>query len=341
MVAGVDQAAVSAWFGDHVPAAVPPLRFTAIAGGRSNLTYRVDDAGGHSWVLRRPPLSGVLPSAHDMAREYRIIAALGPTAVPVPGAVALCTDGAVTGAPFYVMEHVDGVVPRDEATVLAHFDEATRAAMSWSLVDALVELHRVRPEAVGLGGLGRPDGYIQRQLARWRRQWQQSRSRDLPAIDEVCDRLAARIPPQGPATIVHGDYRLDNVILSPAGQVRAVLDWELCTLGDPLADLGLLQVYWGEPGEPPLRLAGIAPTTLPGFPRRAELAEAYARASGRDLSDLGFYVAFGYWKLAVILEGVRARYAMGGYGEDRGPALADLVVRLVEQALAATTAAGR
>ncbi len=342
-VPGVRAGAVTAWFAGHVPGARPPLEFTPISGGRSNLTYRVTDAGGKAWVLRRPPLSGVLPSAHDMGREHRILTALGPTDVPVPRTYGLCADESVNGAPFYVMEHVDGIVPRDEATVGRWFGPRERGQASRSLVQSLVALHRVDPRAVGLGELGRTTGYVERQLRRWRRQWEQSRTRDLASVDEAYRRLAAAVPePSGPATIVHGDYRLDNVLLSPAGQVRAVLDWELCTLGEPLADLGLLLVYWSEPGDETLPL-GAAPTRLPGFASRAELVAAYAAASGRPVRQLDFFVALGYWKLAVILEGVYARYAAGAYGtgDDAYRAFPEVVARLGDLALLAVERAGR
>jgi len=263
--------------------------------------------------------------------------------VPVPAALGLCEDPAVTGAPFYVMAYVDGAVPSDEATVVAAFDEQARAAAADSLVDALVALHGVDPDAVGLGQLGRREGYLERQLRRWKRQLEQSRTRELPVLDEVHRRLEAAVPAQvGPARVVHGDYRLDNVILSPAGRVLAVLDWELCTLGDPLADVGLLLVYWAEPGDTALPL-GTAPTRLPGFPPRAALTAAYAARSGRAVDQLDYYMAFGYWKLAVILEGVYARYTAGAYGEgdDTWRAFAGTVVQLADRALEATTHAGR
>jgi aminoglycoside phosphotransferase (APT) family kinase protein len=335
VIPGVDQARVTAWFQTHVQGARPPLRFEPIAGGRSNLTYRVRDASGTSWVLRRPPLHGVLPSAHDMSREHRVLSALAATPVPVPATFGLCQDPSVTGAPFYVMAHVDGVVPRDEPTVAAHLDEPARAAAADSLVDALVALHRVDPARVGLARLGRHEGYLDRQLARWRRQLEQSRTRDLPILDEVHRRLAATVPAQvGPARIVHGDFRLDNVVLSPTGQVLAILDWELCTLGDPLADLGLLLVYWAEPGDDTLPL-GTAPTTMPGFPSRSALAEAYATRSGRDLTHLDYYLSFAYWKLAVILEGVLARHATGAYGQadESWRGFEEVVLRLGDRAL--------
>ncbi|HEV8373406.1 MAG TPA: phosphotransferase family protein [Actinomycetota bacterium] len=339
---GIDRDRVTAWLQAEVGGVRPPFRFQLIPGGHSNLTYRVSDAAGAAYVLRRPPLRGVLPSAHDMAREHRIIAALAATAVPVPAALGLCEDPAVTGAPFYVMAHVDGVVPRDEATVAAAMDERARAAAAASLVDALVALHQVDPDRVGLGQLGRREGYLERQLGRWKRQLEQSRTRELPALDEVHRRLAASVPAQvGPARIVHGDYRLDNTILSPAGRVLAVLDWELCTLGDPLADVGLLLVYWNQPGD--VLPLGSAPTALPGFPARAGVAAAYAARSGRDLGQLDYYLAFGYWKLAVILEGVHARYAAGAYGtdDDAWRSFPGVVVELADRALQATASAGR
>jgi aminoglycoside phosphotransferase (APT) family kinase protein len=339
MVPGIDLGGVTAWFEANIAGVRPPLEVRQIAGGRSNLTYRVTDAGGNDWVLRRPPLHGVLPSAHDMGREHRVISALAGTPVPVPATFGLCQDPAVTGAPFYVMAHVDGVVPRDEATVAAGLDEPARASATGSLVDALVALHAVDPDQVGLGQLGRRHGYLERQLARWQHQLEQSRTRPLPALDEVHRRLAANLPAQvGPARIVHGDFRLDNVVLSPAGQVLAVLDWELCTLGDPLADVGLLLVYWAEPGDRTLPL-GAAPTRMPGFGDRAAVTEAYAGRSGRDLSDLDVYLAFASWKLAVILEGVVARHATGAYGEgdDTWQGLAEVVLQLADRALELTS----
>jgi aminoglycoside phosphotransferase (APT) family kinase protein len=334
--AGIRAGPVTGWFAAHVPGVRPPLAFTPIAGGQSNLTYRVTDQAGGRWVLRRPPLAGVLPTAHDMAREHAIISALRDTEVPVPRAYGLCADESVNGAPFYVMEHVDGVVPRDEATVAATFGLAARATAGSALVEVLVALHAVDPEAVGLGGLGRGHGYVERQLARWWRQWERSKTRELPLIGEVHRRLAAKVPAQDRVSIVHGDYRLDNLVLSPAGEVRAVLDWELCTLGDPMADLGLLLVYWSEAGDETLPL-GTAPTRLPGFPSRAELTAAYARQAGRSTDQLGFFVALGYWKLAVILEGVHARFAAGAYAHDDQAwrAFPGVVARLAELALAA------
>jgi aminoglycoside phosphotransferase (APT) family kinase protein len=309
---GIDETKVTAWFDEHVPGVESPLTFTLIAGGHSNLTYRVEDQAGSAWVLRRPPLGHVLATAHDMRREFTIISALGPTDVPVAPAIGLCTDEAVNGAPFYVMDFVDGLVVRDAAAARA-MPEAARRRAGHSIADTLARIHAVDPDAVGLGGLGKKDGYIARQLKRWYGQWNQSKTRDLPAIDEVHDALSARIPEQGRPSIVHGDYRLDNCMTGEDGEVIAVLDWEICTLGDPLADVGLLMVYWNEPDDESTALP-TAPTMVEGFPSRQELLDRYAAASRRDLSDIDFYVAFGYWKLACIVEGVYARYVGGAMG---------------------------
>jgi aminoglycoside phosphotransferase (APT) family kinase protein len=313
---GVDVARVTAWFQAHAADVVPPLAFDLIAGGRSNLTYRVTDAAGRSWVLRRPPLGQVLATAHDMGREHRIISALAPTDVPVAPVVGLCTDESVNGAPFYVMDFVDGLVARDAAAARA-LDVPARARAGAQIADVLARIHAVDPDAVGLGDLGRKEGYVERQLKRWYGQWQKSKTRELPVVDEVHAALAARVPDQGPAAIVHGDYRLDNCLLRPDGTIAAVLDWELCTLGDPLADVGLLLVYWTERDDAHPALLD-ASTTLEGFPTRTELVDRYARASGRDVSAVDYYVAFGYWKLACILEGVYARYKGGVMGETSG-----------------------
>ncbi len=312
-VEGIDAPRVTAWFEAHIRAVEPPLSFELIAGGHSNLTFSVTDRAGSRWVLRRPPLGQVLATAHDMGREHRIISALGPTDVPVPTAYGLCTDEAVNGAPFYVMGFVDGHVIRDATAARAHLDNGARRHAGHSVADVLAAIHAVDPDAVGLGELGRRDGYVQRQLKRWYAQWEKSKTRELPAIDEVHDVLAARVPEQGRPAIVHGDYRLDNCMVDPDGRIVAVLDWELCTLGDPLADVGLLHVYWNEPSDsaPPVL---NAPTVVKGFPSRREVFQRYADQSGRDLSNIDFYVAFGYWKLACIVEGVYARYLGGAMG---------------------------
>ncbi len=327
---GIDVPRVESWFASNVGGVRLPLEFERIAGGRSNLTYAVHDAGGRAFALRRPPLGKRLGSAHDMAREHKAIAALASTPVPVPPIVGLCADESVNGAPFYVMQFVDGPVVRSGADA-ERFDETTRRAIGERVVDTLAQIHAVDPDAVGLGDLGRKEDYVARQLHRWHGQWEKSKTRELPLVDDLHRRLASRIPEQGPATIVHGDYRLDNMILSDGGQVAAVVDWELCTLGDPLADVGLLLVYWSEPGDELMPLVDAA-TTAPGFPTRAELCERYASRSGHDLSQVDFFMALGFWKLAIILEGVYARYAAGAYGKPDGgfEHFAALVERLAQ-----------
>jgi aminoglycoside phosphotransferase (APT) family kinase protein len=333
---GIDRAGIEAWFRANVDGAEPPLGFDLISGGRSNLTYSVEDSKGGRWALRRPPMGKTLGSAHDMGRESRVVSALADTPVPVPSIAGFCEDEAVNGAPFYVMDWVDGPILRQRPDA-DPYDEEVRASIGERVVDTLVDIHAVDPDEVGLGELGKKADYVARTLHRWRGQWQKGKTRELPLVDEVHDRLAARIPEQGPATIVHGDYRLDNMILSPgASAVAAVVDWELCTLGDPLADVGMLLVYWGDPDDELFPL--FAPATIaPGFPSRDEVRDRYAERAGRDLGLIDYYVALGLWKLAIILEGVYARFSAGQYGkggdEDEGvKAFGQNVVRLAELA---------
>ncbi len=337
-VEGIVVGPVSEWLNSHVDGAVPPFRFDLIAGGRSNLTYRVTDHSGRSFALRRPPVSHVLPTAHDMAREFTVISALAPTGVPVPRTYGLCSDATVNGAPFYVMSYVEGNIVRDEQTA-SRLTEAARSEAGRSLVDTLAKLHAVDIDAIGLSDFARRDGYIARQLKRWHTQFAQSTldgERGPGVVDRVYELLCASIPEQQGVAVVHGDYRLDNTVLDDQGNVAAILDWEICTLGDPLADLGLLLVYWAEPGDGDQALVGVAPTTLPGFASRAELLERYAADSGRDISAIAYYRAFGLWKLACILQGVHVRYAGGAAAGDRSGVdqFAAHVGRLGERALA-------
>ncbi|MGZ4710515.1 MAG: phosphotransferase family protein [Acidimicrobiales bacterium] len=331
---GIDIENVTAWFAEHVPQVAPPLTFELIAGGHSNLTFGVTDTADHHWVLRRPPLGQVLATAHDMGREHRIISALAPTDVPVAPAVGLCTDDSVNGAPFYVMDFVDGMIVRDLPAAERLTPEQRRTA-SESVVDVLARIHAVDLDAVGLSDLGRHEDYIPRQLKRWYGQFEKSKTRELPMLEEVYESLKRLVPDQGPATIVHGDYRLDNCMVGADGAIVAVLDWEICTLGDPMADVGLLQVYWSDPGDDTPTTGGGA-TTLEGFMRRPQLLERYAEVSGRDLSAIDYYVAFGYWKLACIIEGVYARYIGGAMGHRGNPDdfafFGEQVVTLVERA---------
>jgi aminoglycoside phosphotransferase (APT) family kinase protein len=308
---GVDLVRLQGWFSEHVDDyGGGQLQASLIAGGRSNLTYVISD-GAREWVLRRPPLGHVLPTAHDMAREYKVLAGLEGTDVPVPRVVAFCDDDAINDAPFYVMEKVDGVILRTGADMarLTH-DEARRC--SESLVDVLVAIHAVDYSAVGLDDFGRPDGFIERQVRRWGEQWERSKTRELPAIDELARRLRAAIPTSPPPTIVHGDYRLDNTMLEPddLGRVIAVLDWEMATLGDPLADVGLFLIYWAR-DDTQTGNVGATITSDAGFLTRDEVVERYARGSGRDVKELDFYEALASYKLAIILEGIHARYLMG------------------------------
>ncbi len=271
------------------------------------------DAAGTRTVLRRPPLGAVLATAHDMGREHKIITGVGKSDVPVPAALGLCEDEGVNDAPFYVMDYVDGVVLADAESVEAHFPEAARAAIGESAIEILGALHRVDPDAVGLGDLGRKEDYIARQLKRWKGQWDKSKTRELAAMEEVVGLLERHMPEQQGATIVHGDYRLGNMLTASDARIAAVLDWELCTLGDPLADLGYLLNNWVHPGEdaPTTRGAALSPSQAPGFLTRDELVERYAKSTGFDVSRVGYYRAFQYWRLAAIVEGVLSRYLKG------------------------------
>ena len=310
--AGIDAPAVSAWFADHVPQATQPLRFELIAGGHSNLTYRVHCADGSSVVLRRPPLGHVLATAHDMGREHKIISGVGQTGVPVPRAIALCTDETVNEAPFYVMSYEEGAVlhSADESALVP---DVERVPLSRRVADVLAELHAIEPDDVGLGDLGRREDYLGRQLRRWKRQWEQSKTRELPIMDEIAAELEARKPEQVGSAIVHGDYRLGNMLSGARPHehwdIAAVLDWELCTLGDAMADVGYLMNNWVSPDE--LSAGSSAPTQAGGFASRSEMLDWYADASGRDLSQVDYYRAFSYWRLAAISEGVLNRYLRG------------------------------
>ena len=315
---GLDLDALAKWLDAERPGLRQgPLTGQVIAGGKSNITYRVGD-GTSLWAVRRPPLGHVLPTAHDMGREFRVISALHPTAVPVPDPVALCTDLDVLRVNFYVMGFVDGVV-LDKPELVDPVEPAQATRIGEILVDTLAELHAVDPATVGLGDFGRPDGYLERQLRRWHQQWQSSETRPLPLEAEVVEQLTATLPVSGAPAIVHGDYRLSNVICAPAlDEIRAIVDWEMATIGDPLADVGLMYLYH--------RLAETIHLTMPvmaperGFLTADQLVARYAEVSGRDTSRLSWYIAFAYFKLAVIAEGIAFRHLQGktvGEGFDR------------------------
>jgi aminoglycoside phosphotransferase (APT) family kinase protein len=320
-----------------------PLRGAVIAGGRSNLTYSVSD-GVHRWVVRRPPLAHVLPTAHDMAREWRVISALQGTDIPVPGAVVFCEDPTVIGTPFYVMDFVDGHVVRDNLPNGWPATVATREAMSSALIDTLLDLHAVVPEAVGLGDFGRPQGFLERQVRRWWQQWEASKTRELPAIEVLHQRLLDGLPEQSHPGIVHGDYRFDNVIYAPHDphRIAAVVDWEMSTVGDPLCDLGLLVVYWiTDPSDPAASaLPGGRVSLGAGFPAREQMIASYAARSDRDLSNLEWYVALGHYKLAIIAEGINARFLLGMTVGDGFETMGPAVPLIVERALARASASG-
>jgi len=285
--APIDEPRVGAWIEEHVAGARPPFAYRLITGGRSNLTFAVADAEGERFVLRRPPVGPILATAHDVAREWRLVAALGPTPVPVPPALAVCDDASVNGAAFAVTGFVRGIV-MDTPELASQLDEPRRRELAFHLVDVLVDLHAVDLEAVGLADLSSHASYIERQLRRWSRQWADSRTQDLPLIDDVERRLRARVPEQHEVTLVHGDYRFGNCIVdAERGRVAAVLDWELCTLGGPLADLGHLGVYWHDPAlDTPLT---ADPTAAGGFPSYGELLARYAARTGRDVSGIEYY----------------------------------------------------
>ena len=310
---GIDTERVGRWLAGHVDGLAGPAEFALVSGGRSNLTYQVTDAAGHAYALRRPPTGGVLSTAHDVSREWRFISAMAPTAVPVPAPVAYCADAEVTGAEFYVMGFVDGLVLADTEAGLA-LVPAARARAAEDLVDVLVALHALDPAGAGLSDMVRRTGYLERQLRRWQAQVHATGAPELPLLDEVHDLLARRLPAQA-SGIVHGDYRAGNVSFGPDGAVLAVFDWELATSGDPMADLGWLASSWTEPGEG-LPSATPGPSAVAGFPGRAQLVARYARRSGRDVSDLPYWVAFSRWRIACIGVGVRARYLAGHMGDD-------------------------
>ncbi len=314
---GIDLAAIEPWLRARLPAARPPFRLERLAGGRSNLTFGLADAAGGAWVLRRPPLGPRQATAHDVLREGRIMAALEETAVPVPAILGAGEGRCPDGAPLLLMERAPGVAVRGAAD--PGIGSAARGRCGLALAETLAALHAVDPAAVGLADLGRGERYVERQLSRWHRQWEEGRTRDLEDLEVAHDLLAARLPPQPRTAIVHGDFRLDNCLLDPAGEVTAVLDWEICTLGDPLVDLGLLLVYWAEPGDPVTALED-PPTLAPGFAGREELRHRYEGAAGVEASSLDFYEAFAWWKLACIVEGVYARVERGALGAVERPA---------------------
>lgn len=328
---GLDLAALTAWLDrEHPGLRQGPLEGRVLSGGKSNLTYRVRD-GVNDWALRRPPLAHVLPTAHDMVREFRVISALADTDVPVARAVALCDDRDVMGAPFYLMSYVDGVV-LDQPDALAALTPELARHTCEQLIDTLVALHAVDPASVGLADFGKPEGFLARQVKRWTMQFEASRTEERPAFAQAVERLTSTLPEQSAPAIVHGDYRLTNVMFErDYGRIAAVVDWEMATLGDPLTDVGLLVVYQTLSAEDDFVMPRMSPSD--GFLTAQQMVTRYAQGSARDLTDLDWYVGFGFFKLAVVAEGIHARYLQGktvGAGFDHfGPA----VNRLLETAL--------
>ena len=336
---GYDVTRVEAWIARHIPDLTPPLKWTRLEGGHSNLTYLIEGTLGRQAVIRRPPMGELLPKAHDMAREWALISGLSKTRVPVPRALGFCADTGVTGALFYVMGRIDGHPLYSATDAERYAPPQLRNEIAHSFIDVLAELHSIDPDAVGLGDLGKKDDYIGRQLKTWYRSWTASiagAQLDDPRAHELQQYFLDHVPEQGPARIVHGDYGLHNTLVGPDGRIAAVVDWEISTLGDPLADLAYALNQWAEPGDPP-SVRGAPPTSLPGWPTRKDLAERYAQRTGRDLRLLDYYVGFNRWKSAAIVHGVYARY-LEGKKSTAGvelPALKAQILRSLEQAEAA------
>jgi aminoglycoside phosphotransferase (APT) family kinase protein len=307
---GLDQAAVGAWMAAHVDEVVGPVTFSLIAGGHSNLTYGAVDATGKRFVVRRGPLGRAGGGAHDMSREYRVISALHSTSVPVPRAYALCSDESVNDASFYVMSRVEGAVLDNPAAADAHLlDPAARRRAGQQVVEVMANMHRVDVDAVGLGDAARRADFLGRQLRRFRDMWERNKTRELPVMSELADRLVDLAPAQRYTGIVHGDYRIGNVMVDQSGTLAAVLDWELWTLGDVLADLGFLLNSWYEPDDPnPLVFMEWPPTVSGEFGSRADVLARYAESTGYDVSAIDYYRGFQHWRMAVLAEGVKRRY---------------------------------
>lgn len=330
-VRGLDVPAVTRWMKQNVAGAEGELSFHLVAAGGSNLTYRVETSGGRRFALRRPPERARIATAHDMSREWKIMAALDAhkeCGVPVPAALAYCHDASILGAEFYVMAFAEGRILRGPSDA-ADMDAVRCRRAAESLIGVQVAMHTLEPEAVGLGDLGRRDAYVERQLSRWLRQYEAAKSRELPLVYSLHALLSSRVPRQQRVGLVHGDYRFDNTVLGADDRVAAVLDWELCTLGDPVADFCWSILYWSDPGEPH-DFGSPSPTRHPSFPRRADAIEMYANKSGLDLSELDYYRAFSWWKMACLVEGVVARLRAGAGGGLAASANLDETMKRVE-----------
>jgi aminoglycoside phosphotransferase (APT) family kinase protein len=335
-----DHERLAAYLRDHLPGLDGPLAVRQFRGGHANLTYALCFAD-RELVLRRPPLGPVAPKSHDMAREFRALRALEPHFPLAPRVFHLCEDPSIVGAVFFVMERRHGVVVRTEWPAALGDDPAARRRASEALVDALADLHAVDVRDPAVAALGRPEGFVERQVRGWWERWQGAKTRDIAAMDELSAWLVARLPRSREVAVLHNDWKLDNTMYDPRdpGRVAAVLDWDMTTLGDPLIDLGTLLGYWAEPGDEVLRGTGSPVTTLPGFLGRRELAARYARRTGRDLSALGFYEVFALFKTAVVLEQIYVRWVRGQTKDERFAALGTHVPALAEAARARAAAA--
>jgi aminoglycoside phosphotransferase (APT) family kinase protein len=334
----LDAAALAAWLGERLPdTAGQPIAIEQFPGGHSNLTYLVR-IGERELVLRRPPVGSKVKSAHDMGREVRVLSRLAPAWPPAPRPIAECDDPSVLGAPFYLMERKRGVILRRDLPAGLAIDPPTARRLSQALVDGLAELHAIDFAGIGLGDLGRPDGYALRQVRGWTERYAGSKTDDIPVVDRVAGWLAAGIPPSPPPALIHNDYKYDNLVLDPddLARIRGVLDWEMATIGDPLMDLGTALAYWVEPADPPAMIAmRFGPTTLPGMMTRAEVAARYAERTGRPLDHIVFYYAFGLFKTAVVAQQIYWRWKQGLTKDPRFEPFLLAVAALCEQAAAA------
>lgn len=334
--AGFDVEKVTAWLAERIADLAPPLAWTRLTGGHSNFTYAISDAGLRRFVVRRPPLGELLPTAHDMGREFTVISALWPSAVPVPEPIAYCHDSSVTGAPFYAMGWVEGRSLYNAEETAEHLNEQARTRTGPSFIDTLASLHLLDPDQVGLGGLGKRDSYVGRQLRRWYASWNASMDKERPEVDRLHQFLVDHLPAQVRVSVVHGDYGLHNCRVASDGHIAAVVDWEISTLGDPLADLAYCLNSWAEPGDEG-SAAVKPPTTLPGFCGRQLLIDRYAERTGYDLSGIDYYRCFNHWKTVCILQGVYARYLHGqkdteAVDVDSFPTRIDWSIRLATEA---------
>ncbi len=333
----IDPEALERYLEGRLPGDAGAVTISQFPGGHSNLTYCLE-MGGREYVLRRPPVGPIAPTAHDMSREYRVLRALQGHFEPAPEPYVLCEDLSVIGVPFYVMERRRGIVIRRDIPAEVEAmgrPEVVHRAISAAMVDTLARLHAVDFVEAGLGDLGKPEGFVRRQVTGWAARWQRARTREIPEIDHLAKLLEARIPPSPPPTLVHNDFKLDNLMIDSRDPSRivAVLDWEMCTIGDPLIDVGLLLAYWPRPDDPTARQLAISSiTTHPGFFTRDEVLARYVERTGRDVEQIGFYETFALYKLCVVLEQIYVRYVRGQTKDERFAAFATSVPGLARAA---------